>query len=79
MVTGRSSHTPVGKSGICTPSDGYRALAAAVLFSAVKENSIDFLLSDAAETYFALLDIDPDQQKKGKRQIRYNLFYRERG
>ncbi len=60
MITGQSSHAPVGKSGICTPSDGYRALAAAVLFSAIKEDSMDFLLSDAAETYFALLDIDPD-------------------
>lgn len=60
MITGRSSRASAAKGGICTPSDGYRALAAAVLFSAVKEGNLDFLLSDAAETYFALLDIDHD-------------------
>ena len=60
IVTGRKGQPLGGKAEIRTPSDGYRALAATVLFSAVKESAFDFLLSAAAETYFALLDINPD-------------------
>ncbi len=64
-----SGHAPVAKGGICTPSDGYRVLAANILFAAVQETAsenteiiergLSFLLSQRAETYFALLDIDP--------------------
>ncbi len=69
MVTGRS-HVSDEWDGICTPSDGFRVLAEKILLPAIKETtsddteiverSLSFLLSRRAETYFALLDIDPE-------------------
>ena len=65
-----SGHAPVAKGGICTPSDGYRVLAANILIPAVKETAsgdteiiergLSFLLSKRAETCFTLLDINPN-------------------
>lgn len=69
MITGRG-HAPIERGGIYTPSDGYRVLAANILRQAVAEMAsgdieaaeygLSSLLSRRAETYFALLDIDPD-------------------
>ncbi len=68
MITGRG-HAPIERGGICTPSDGYRVLAANILRQAVAEIAsgdieaaeygLASLLSRRAETYFALLGIDP--------------------
>ncbi len=68
MVTGQS-HVSDEWDGIRTPSDGFRVLAEKILLPAIKETasddteiverSLSFLLSRRAETYFALLDIDP--------------------
>ena len=69
MVTGRSRMSDEWY-GICTPSDGFRVLAANILRQAVEEMAsedkeiaeygLSSLLSKRAETCFALLDINPD-------------------
>jgi len=69
MVTGRS-HVSDEWDGICTPSDGFRVLAYRILWQAVEEmesgdieaaeHGLSSLLSERAQTYFALLDINPD-------------------